>query len=211
LNRARRPVDEHLVQQASLRLHVESPFVTGATPMHLQQVAAAKVTGSKIRQAVLMARLSAWTTLLFGIGTLLTSVTSLGGLMVGMGMVIVALIEFKSGTAMKCLDIIAPKRLATNQIAFGCLLLSYAAMCLWSGQTSPSLLTDDPQLSAMLAPIRDLEATIHKAVYLAMMIAAVVGPGLLALYYRSRKKHIELYLKQTPKWIIELQRAGMSV
>src|SRR5262245_1823345 len=106
---ARRRVDEPFVKQATLRLHMESRFSTGATPMQLDQIAQANRTCAKSRSGVIVARISAWTTLIFAIGTLLTSLTSLGGLILGVGMCIVSIIEFKGGTALKCLDRSAPK------------------------------------------------------------------------------------------------------
>jgi hypothetical protein len=209
-------VDEACVQQTSMRLHVESPFAQGATPAHLEQIAAAKRTGGKIRQGVIVARISAWTTLIFAIGTLLTSLTSLVGLVLGIGMAIVSIVEFKGGTALRCLDRAAPRRLMINQIAFGCMLFLYAAICLWTSRNSPSLLArhpelNDPQLREMLAPFQDLERTIYTAVYGAMMVAAIIGPGLAAWFYSTRTKHVDRYLRETPKWIIELQQAGMSL
>jgi hypothetical protein len=101
--------------------------------------------------------------------------------------------------------------LAFNQIAFGVLLFAYAATRLWTSGSSPSSLTDDPQLQAMLVPFKDLEKLIYSIVYTTMMAAAVIGPGLTALYYWGRTRHVQRYLTQTPKWIIELQQAGMSL
>jgi hypothetical protein len=211
VNQAQPYVDDQDVQFATMRLHVDSPLNGGATPMHLQQIAQAKKTGKSIRQAVIVSRISAWTTLVFAIGTLVSSLTSLGGLMLGIGMAVVSIVEFKGGTALKCLDVTAPRRLAINQLVFGGLLFSYAAMCLWTSSTTTSTLTSDPQLQQMLAPFRDIEKTIYTLVYGAMMAAAVIGPGLTSLYYWGRIKHIQRYLAETPKWILELQEAGMSL
>jgi hypothetical protein len=126
-------------------------------------------------------------------------------------MTVVAIVEFKGGTALKCLDRTAPRRLATNQVVFGCLLLAYASMGLWNALHAPGVITSDPQLTAMLAPFRELERTIYAAVYGSMMLAAVLGPGGAAWFYSTRTKHVDHYLRNTPKWIIELQQAGMSL
>jgi hypothetical protein len=39
----------------------------------------------------------------------------------------------------------------------------------------------------------------------------VAGPGALAWYYFSRAKHVRAYVERTPGWIVEMQRAGVSV
>jgi ABC-type molybdate transport system permease subunit len=69
----------------------------------------------------------------------------------------------------------------------------------------------DPQLAGMMAPLQDLARQIHILAYAILMIIAPAGPGLLALYYLSRRRHIQTYLQQTPQWIVELERAGVRV
>jgi hypothetical protein len=130
-------------------------------------------------------------------------------------MAVVSYFEFHGAGELKRLRLHAPRRLAMNQIAFGVLLFLYAAASLWTSLHAPSELLaqagSDPELQQLLAPFEDLGRQIAVAVYGSMMAVAVVGPGLTAWYYASRAKHLQAYLRDTPPWLLELQRAGMSV
>jgi hypothetical protein len=48
-------------------------------------------------------------------------------------------------------------------------------------------------------------------VYVAVVAVAVLGPGMLAWYYFSRARHVRHYVERTPRWIVEMQRAGVTV
>ena len=63
----------------------------------------------------------------------------------------------------------------------------------------------------MLGNFVELERNLTILVYGAVALAALLGCGGTAWYYASRKRHIETYITQTPRWIVELQRAGMTV
>lgn len=179
--------------------------------MHLEQIAQARRLGRKVRNARIVATISGWTTAVFASLTVITSVMHLPGLMLGMGMAIVSIIEFKGAAGLRILDRGAPRRLVINQACLGALLFSYSAWCLWTSLTRPSEILSDPQLAAMIGDVRQIETVVYTAVYGAMMLFAIVGPGLTALYYATRTRHIDKYLQQAPTWIIELQRAGMSI
>jgi hypothetical protein len=185
------------------------------TREHLAQIAAAKTLGRKIRRAVTYATIDGWTIAVFGALTALTSLFSALGLGLGAGMIIVAWFEFRGAAALKRLDLNAPKRLAINQIALGGLLFLYAAISLGTSLTQPSAISaeigNDPQLNSMLGPIDDLTRTIYIAVYATLMAVAILGPGMNAVYYLTRRSHIQTYLRETPTWILDLQRAGMSL
>jgi hypothetical protein len=57
----------------------------------------------------------------------------------------------------------------------------------------------------------DLTESISLIVYSAVFAAALIGPGLTAVYYHSRRRHLLNYLHHTPPWILDLQRAGMQI
>ena len=185
------------------------------TREHLAQIAAAKSLGKKIRRAVNYATIDGWTIAVFGGLTAITSLFSALGLVLGVGMMIVAWFEFRGASALKRLDPGAPRRLAINQVALGGLLFLYAGISLWMAMHQPSAFSadigNDPQMKSMLGGIDDLARTIYVAVYATLMAVAIIGPGMNAVYYLSRVSHIQTYLRETPTWILDLQRAGMSL
>ena len=58
----------------------------------------------------------------------------------------------------------------------------------------------------MLGPVVDLHVTLTLAVYGTVVVVGVIFQGLNALYYFNRGKLLEVYLRQTPAWIVQLQR-----
>jgi hypothetical protein len=48
-------------------------------------------------------------------------------------------------------------------------------------------------------------------VYGTLAAVAIFGQGGTALYYFTRRKHVEAYLRETPQWILDAQRAGMPM
>jgi len=196
-----------------LRPNYQSPWTSAPTPEHLEQIATARRLGIKIRRAVNVATFSGWATGLFAGLSLLVSAAgdrSLPGLGLGMGMAVVAFVELRGAGEIKRLDRTAPRRLAINQIAFGALLFAYGAISLWSSlhaAPSPEL----AEISRSLPGLGDLEKSIYVALYSGVMVIAVIEPGLTAWYYSSRARFIDAYITQTPQWILDLQRAGMSV
>jgi hypothetical protein len=192
-----------------------SPLNSPPTPQHLEQIAAAKTLGKKISRAVGVAKLSGWTIAIFAVLTFLSGLFSFSAMVLGLGMGIVAYFELRGAGELKRLDPTAPRRLAINQLALAAILFLYGGWELLQSIRHPqSLLADtssDPQVAQMLAPYQNFSQMIAVTIYLTVMIVAILGPGLTAVYYNSRRKYIEDYLRGTPEWIVQLQRAGMSV
>jgi len=49
------------------------------------------------------------------------------------------------------------------------------------------------------------------ALYGAMIAVALFAQGGLALFYFTRRKHIDAYLAKTPAWILAMQRGGIAL
>ncbi|HMB94577.1 MAG TPA: hypothetical protein VKK61_00920 [Tepidisphaeraceae bacterium] len=189
-----------------------SPFTSPPSQEHLQQIAAARVLGKKVRRATGVAVFSGWTIAIFAAITIFSGIVSLSALALGIGMAIVAYYELRGAGEFKRLDRSAPRRLAINQIAFMLMLIAYAGYELAANLRSPMDLGQIANVDPKMAQtIQDMARPITIAVYLGIMLAALLGPGLTAVYYYTRRKYIEAYLNQTPTWILELQRAGMSI
>jgi hypothetical protein len=187
-----------------------SPFTSPPTPAHLQQIADAKRLGAKIRRAISVAKFSGWTTAIFAVSTVVLSIGSFWGVALGTAMAVISVIEFRGVTELTRLDLNAPRRLALNQLAFGLMLLGYGAFMLVQSMTSPSALS--PEVKEFVGKEGEaLARSLYSAVYGSVILAAILGPGLTAVYYYTRRRYIEQYLTQTPQWIIDLQRAGMSL
>jgi hypothetical protein len=188
-----------------------SPWVSPPSAEHLEQIAAARQRSAKLRKMATWGTVSAWTTAIFAASTMVCSVTSPTGMVLGAAMAVVAWFEFKGVNELKRLKPIAPRRMAVNQLVFGAILFVYGAWSLWNSLHAPSELAGHPELQQVLGDVGSLETSINVAVYVSVMLAAILGPGLTAIYYRSRAKHLDAYLAETPQWILDLQRAGMTI
>jgi len=184
-------------------------------PEQVQQLLAAQARVSKLRRAVNVARFDGWTTGFFAVVTILTGFTSGSALLLGFGMAIVAYVEFAGATKLRQLDARAARQLAINQVCLGAMLILYSLWQLYVAMTGPSSFAsvtgNDPQLAQMLGSFDGLTKTISMLVYGVLIAIAIFIQGGTAMYYHSRQRHLEEYVRATPKWILDLQRAGVAV
>jgi hypothetical protein len=195
--------------------HLASPAVTAPSPQHIEQIAAARKRGKAIKRCASTASFSAWTMAIFGACTLLGSIGSWFGMALGAGMCVLSHFEFKGAREMRRLDINAPNRLARNQVILMAALLIYSVAALWSALSGPSeldrALGNEAELKGMFGSVTEIERSVSIILYTVVGAAAILGCGGAALYYKSRRKYIEAYLRETPPWITQLEQAGMSV
>jgi hypothetical protein len=194
-------------------LPTSSPHLS---PENLQQLQVARLAMRKVRRAASMAAFDGWTVGSFGALTFLLGLPDLSSILLGLGMVAIAFVEIRGGNRLKRLDASAARMLAWNQVVLGTLLLIYSLWRIFAVMRAPSgygeaLAGSDPQLQEMLAPVEGLTRVVMMTVYAALIAIAIFGQGSMALYYYSRRKHVESYLTHTPPWIIAMQRAGVSV
>lgn len=181
----------------------------------LQQLADAQRAGKKIRRAVAVARSDAWAIALFAILTFLGGLFSPSGLILGLGMGIVATVEFKGAGRLRRLDEHSARALGWNQLALAAMLILYA---LWS--IHATLTTDNtweminsagPEVREMLRPLAGVVRKLTVMVYVCLIVVAIAAQGGMAWYYFSRIKHIRAYLSKTPPWILQMQRTGVAI
>ena len=137
-------------------VHLASPAVTAASPQHLAQIAQARASFKPIRRAATTATFSGWTMAIFGAITLLTSLRSFTGALVGVGMCAISYFEFVGAKAIRRLNLEAPKQLVRNQIVMAAILLIYSSISLYTTMTTPNELEqsakNDPQVAQVLGP-----------------------------------------------------------
>jgi hypothetical protein len=66
---------------------------------------------------------------------------------------------------------------------------------------------DDPQVRAMLGDPEQLNRLFYWLVYGTLIVGTILAQGAAAWYYGSRVKYVRAYLKETPKWVVDLQKA----
>lgn len=188
---------------------VATPPPAALTPEQLNAIATGQALYKPIRRAVTYARFDGWTVAVFAILTGICSITSPLTLMLGIGMGIVAWFELREASRLAAGDVRSPKRLAMNQLALAGLLIAYAAVRLFQGTDSAEMETIRSQLGgdpAMMEMVESVGELIPKLVYGTLIVVAVFVQGGTALFYLSRRKAVEAYVRQTPDWV----RAMMS-
>jgi hypothetical protein len=182
---------------------------------HLRQLAAARKAVRKVRRAIKVASFDGWTVGVFGALTFLTGLTDPSGLLMGAGMGAVAFVELRAASRLRRLETGVTRTLGFNQLALATILIIYALWRLHAEMTGVSpyaaYKAADPQLGRMLQPIENLTHLIAMALYGAMIAVALFAQGGLALFYFTRRKHIDAYLAKTPAWILAMQRGGIAL
>jgi hypothetical protein len=108
--------------------------------------------------------------------------------------------------------------LGWNQLALLAIIVIY---CLWAIQSNFS---EAKAVTAELGAYADVQAVLGSPeqieklareivllFYGSVIAASVVFQGLTALYYFSRRKHIDAYIAGTPEWIRQLQSSVLTV
>lgn len=169
----------------------------------------------KIRRAASVAKVEGWSIGVFGALTLLIGIAEPTSIAIGLAMMAIAFVEVRAAGRLVALDVNATRTLAYDQIVLATLLLAYGGWHTVAAMNGTgeydAIANSDPQLKQMLEPIGGLAQLIMMCVYGTLMAVAVFGQGSMALYYFTRAKYVRAYTTQTPAWIIEMQRAGVSV
>jgi len=104
-----------------------------------------------------------------------------------------------------------PRTLGYNQLAFCGLIAAYCIYQLCNAIFGPDPYAEQiartPELAEMLDPMRELITMATVAAYGAVLVLGVGMQGLMAWYYFSRGGVLREYLRETPEWIVELDRA----
>jgi hypothetical protein len=212
-----------LAEPATIRFPIgpqtvnSSPAEAGPSPVHLSQIADARLRIKPISRAATVAIFNGWSLIVFALLTLATSLTSPWSVAGGLGLAAIAHFEFRGAKELRRLDIGAPRRLMINQLALGALLLIYAVAGICSSLSGANDLSavagagNDPAVQQMLGPIDSLTRSIMACVYGVIGVVAVIVPGVTAMFYLRRRSMIDQYLQHTPGWIVELQQRGSTI
>lgn len=162
-----------------------------------------------------MATFDGWMTAVFAGITILTGIFSASALLLGTAMAVIAFVEFRGANQLRRLAPGAAKTLGFNQLALSSALILYSIWQIWSAYHTPTELSqavgNDPQVAAMIGSIDDWTRLISLAVYGTLILIAIFVQGGTAIYYFSRQRYLDAHVRRTPKWVADLQRAGVAV
>jgi hypothetical protein len=185
---------------------------------HRRQLSAARGRGKVIRKAARVAAFNGWTTALIAAASAPFSLGSPVGLALAAGIAYVALNEFRGRRRLLNFEPRGATQLGWNQLG---LLAMITAYCLWTLHTS---LAETGEVAAQLHSYAELDAVLgstggferlYKQIVL-YLYGGVIGLSMLfqggtALYYFSRRRHVEEYVAETPDWVRDIERGSLSV
>jgi hypothetical protein len=186
---------------------------------HRRELSAARDRAKTIRKAARVAAFNGWTTAMAAALSAMFLLFDRSGtaIAITLGLSIVAYNEFRGRKRLLNFDPSAATLLGWNQLALLAMIVVY---CLWSlygslGEvgTMATELKGYAELDSLLGSaggFAGLYKTITFAVYGGAIGLSALFQGGNALYYFTRRKYLETYVRETPAWVIDLQRATRS-
>jgi hypothetical protein len=184
---------------------------------HHRALEAASRRSKPIRKAARVAAFNGWTTAVVALLSAPFACFGLVGLAVFSGLSAATWNEFRGRRRLVAFDPRGATILGWNQLG---LLLMIALYCGWSlyhglagAGSLEAQLAANPDLKDAVGSLEGLEGlehlyrTIVVAIYGSVILLSVIFQGANAIYYFTRRRLIENYLRETPAWVLDLQRA----
>jgi hypothetical protein len=180
---------------------------------HRRELALANQRAKKIRKAAGVAAFNGWATGIFAALSAPFALFSIAGLFVTVGLSVVAYNEFQGRKRLLRFDPLSPALLGWNQVGLMTLIVAYCLWMLFAGLTGAGPFAGEmqknPELAGALGSLGqfdELYKVLVVTVYGTVIVLSVIFQGLNALYYFTRRKHVEAYVQETPEWVLDLQQ-----
>ena len=199
-----------------------APSAAPLTSEHLDQLALAKLRAKKVAKACRVAMTNGCILAIFSGCSLLMALIGamfgefdILGLGMGAGLALLAWNEFRGRAMLRRVELRGCRVLGWNQVALMAMVIGYAAWMLgkavWGPNPYDEAIARESLLAGPLGSINDLYQMISMAIYGGLIAGTLIFQGLSSLYYFTRRKHVEAYLRETPEWVLDLQRRGVTV
>lgn len=183
------------------------------TPEQEQEIAAANARAKKVRRAASVAQFNGWASAILAVCSAPFAIGSLTGFLVAAGLAVVAWNEFRGRRGLLRFEPEAANLLGWNQLGLLALICCYCFWQVYLTVTGTGILTEllatSPEARELVAPGVDIDSLVKLFVVLfygLVVVLSVVFQGANAWYYFSRRKTVEAYLRETPDWVVDLQR-----
>ena len=176
-------------------------------PLSAEERETLRIANQRLNKQILgaakVATVNGWALAVFGGLSVMTGVLSLTGLVVGVGLLAFAWNEFRGRGLLRKLDLEGPRVLAWNQIALAGGVLVYCAWSFYQAWAGDELAQFEDALGVSAEEIARLAILVYAIVFL---VTAVVL-AFTARYHFVRERRLELYLGETPGWVVDIQRS----
>ncbi len=192
---------------------------TNGSPLnesHLRLLQSSVQCARPIRKAAGYARFSGWTTLLAGALSVLLSLSSMPGLILGIGLAAIGMRELGLARRLDAMDIKAPGKLAVNQLILAGALIAYAIFKVVTYDSADSVLAGSlgsdptiasmPELAGTFEELGRLEYLLNIGVSGVLIVVAFVMQGGTALFYWRKKKKVRQLRRGVPGWVLQVHQ-----
>jgi hypothetical protein len=177
------------------------------TPEHKEALEAARDRTQGFMGAAGIAGFNGWTFGIFAAVSILSGLTSIPVLLVGVGLAVVARNEIVGRRGILAFDPEAFELLWRNQVGLMVLIVAYCLWVMYNVGANP-----DPMLEELVAVMGEgwdeLVQSLTLGVYVTVLFATVIFQGLNARYYYVRIERLRAYVAATPEWVVDIQRSA---
>ncbi len=189
--------------------HPESDADQGPlSPEQKEDLTRATERAGKILGAGKVATFNGWTLGVIGAISLLFGLFSLTGFIAGACLLIVAWNEFRGRNMLRHFDPQGPDLLWKNQVGLMSLVIAYCGWSMYRTVAFPS--SEIAQLEELAGLPADFVTDLTLSAYGAAILLTLLFQGLNARYYFARVQMLADYLRETPDWIVDLQKINVE-
>jgi hypothetical protein len=193
---------------------IDPPAVDLATPERWDHTPVAAAPSKKVERAARVAGFNGWATAIVAALSAPFAFFSLIGLLAFVSLAVVAYNEFRGRRRLRELDPAAASLLGWNQLGLLALITAYCAWMIFTGLTRPNPLAAElaanPDLAAVLGSTDGFDVLYRQVVvgfYGIVIVLSAIFQGANAVYYFTRRKHVEQYRRETAMPIGNVRRA----
>jgi hypothetical protein len=200
------------IAAVSLTKFEDRSFADPLSSEHRRELSAARGRARVIRKAARVAAFNGWTTAIIAALSAPFSIFSPVGLALTVGLAVVAVNEFRGRKRLLQFDPRAAALLGWNQIGLLAMISVYCAWMWYSSINGSGAVADElksyADLDAALGSTGGFESLYKQivvALYGGVIALSAVFQGGTALYYFSRRRHVEEFVADTPAWVRDIQ------
>ena len=198
----------------------KSPGDDPLSASNRRELASARDRARSIRRAARLASFNGWTTAAAAVlsGAFLAFDRSAAAITVTAGLAVVAYNEFRGRRRLLSFDPSGATLLGWNQLGLLAMVVGY---CLWmlngsnadvneilAGQLNTAA---ERELLGSFGDLNGLYRTVTLGLYGGAIVLSLLFQGGNAVYYFSRRRHVEDFVAETPLWVREIQSGSIPV
>lgn len=180
-------------------------------PLDAEQRETLRRANERLRDRILgagkVAAFNGWTLVVFGVLSILTGAFSPTGLLIGVVLLVFGWNELRGRLLLRHLDGRGPVVLGWNQIGLALAVFLYCVWSSWRAWAHPEPMLAELETTLGISPSEIARMTV--LAYAVVFMVSAVALALTARYHFARRERLEAYLRETPEWVVDIQRSTL--